>query len=81
LPQQPGRNGFALAGDAIWVGYHGDPGELVRFDVTRRIVTARVPHGPSAIGSNLAVSSDERYAIIARQEPPAIDLMLAPRPR
>jgi len=81
LPEQSGRTGFALAGDAVWVGYYGDPGELVRFDLASRAITRRIAHGPSAIGTNLAVSPDERRAIIARQEPPAIDLVLAPRAR
>jgi len=81
LPPREGRSGFALAGDAVWVGYYDEPGEVVRFDLARRIVTQRVPHGPTAIGLNMAVSPDERRAVISRQEPPAIDLVLAPRTR
>jgi len=81
LPEHEGRIGFALAGDAVWVGYYGEPGELVRFDLSRRAITQRIPHGPSAIGSNMAISPDERLAVIARKEPPAIDLVLAPRAR
>ena len=81
LPEHEGRTGFALGRDALWVGYYGEPGELVRFDLASRTVTQRFAHGPSAVGINLAISPDERHALIARQEPPAIDLMLASRPR
>jgi hypothetical protein len=81
LPAQEGRTGWALADDALWIGFYGDPGELVRFDLARRAVTTRLPHGPFSIGRNLAVSPDQRFAIISRHEPPAIDLMLARRAR
>ena len=81
LPAREGRTGWTLAGDALWVGYGGDPGELVRFDLERREVTARVPHGPSALGPSIAIAPDERRVILARQDAPAIDLMLARRPR
>jgi hypothetical protein len=53
-------------------------GELVRFDLARGEVTARLPYVPSAIGPNLAIAPDQRHAIISREERPAIDLMLVP---
>jgi DNA-binding winged helix-turn-helix (wHTH) protein len=81
LPPQDGRTGWALADDALWIGIYGDPGELQRFDLATRVVTTRLPHGPYAIGPNLAIAPDQQLAIVARQEPPAIDLMLARRPR
>ncbi len=76
-----GRLGWTLADDALWIGLYGTPGELVRFDLAQHRVTARIAPGPLAIGGNLAISPDQRLAIIARQEPPAIDLMLAPTAR
>ena len=79
LPERDGRVGFALAGDGLWVGYYGEPGETVRFDLARHAITQRLSRGPSAVGQNLAVSPDERNAVLSVQEPPAIDLMLAPR--
>jgi hypothetical protein len=81
LPDLEERSGWALADDALWVGIEGDPGELLRFDLQSRSVTLRLPHGPSAIGPNVGIAPDQRRAIIARQEPPAIDLMIARRPR
>jgi len=87
LPERSGRIGFALAGDGLWVGYYDEQGaaprtgETVRFDLARRTITQRLPLGPSAVGQNIAVSPDERSVVLAVQEPPAIDLMLAPRPR
>jgi len=77
LPAKDGRTGWALTDAALWVGYAGDPGELVRFDLDRRAVTARLPHGPSALGPNVAVAPDERRVVVSRQDAPAIDLMLA----
>jgi hypothetical protein len=79
LPERSGRIGFALAGEGLWVGYWGEPGETIRFDLARQAITHRLPRGPSAVGQNLAVSPDERSAVLSVQEPPAIDLMLAPR--
>jgi hypothetical protein len=81
LPQRDGRTGWALSDDALWLGFYGEPGELVRFDLARRAITTRVPHGPWSIGPNLTIAPDQRLAIVARQEPPAIDLMLARRVR
>jgi len=78
LPLQPGRAGWTLTNDALWVGYHaGEPGELVRYDLQNGSISARIPWGPSSIGPNLAVAPDGRHAILARQDRPAVDLMLA----
>jgi DNA-binding winged helix-turn-helix (wHTH) protein/Tol biopolymer transport system component len=73
------RTSWALARNALWLAdSDGMSGELLRFDLARHEVTARLPHVPSAIGPNLAIAPDQRHAIISRAEPPAIDLMLAP---
>jgi hypothetical protein len=73
------RMGWALAANAVWVGDTDEVrGELLRFDLRRHEVTARLPHAPSAIGPNLAIAPDQRRAVISRAERPAIDLMLAP---
>lgn len=78
LPPQPGRTGWTLTNDALWVGYHAsEPGELVRYDLRNGSISARVPWGPSSIGPNVAVAPDGRHAILARQDRPAVDLMLA----
>ena len=75
---RPGRTGWTLTNDALWVGYHaGEPGELVRYDLQNGSISARIPWGPSSIGPNLAVAPDGRHAILARQDRPAVDLMLA----
>ncbi|HSU44166.1 MAG TPA: LpqB family beta-propeller domain-containing protein [Casimicrobiaceae bacterium] len=73
------RTSWALAPNALWLAdSDGMSGELLRFDLARHEVTARLPYVPSAIGPNLAIAPDQRHAIISRAEPPAIDLMLAP---
>ena len=73
------RMGWALAANALWVGDTDEAnGELLRFDLARREVTARLPYAPSSIGPNLAIAPDQRHAVISRAERPAIDLMLAP---
>ncbi|HVO89493.1 MAG TPA: winged helix-turn-helix domain-containing protein [Casimicrobiaceae bacterium] len=72
-------SGWALSNDALWIGVAGEPGNVVRFDLVSQHVTRTLPFAPSAIGRNLAVSPDEHQVIVARQEPPAIDLMLARR--
>lgn len=73
------RMGWALAADALWVSDTDETaGELLRFDLSRREVTARLPYAPTAIGPNLAIAPDQRHAVISRAERPAIDLMLAP---
>ena len=73
------RSGWALAADALWVAL-GDSmaTELVRFDLASRSITIRVPHAPTAIGPNMAIAPDQMRAVVAREERPAIDLMLAP---
>ena len=81
LREDERRMGWALGDDALWFGLYGEPGELVRFDLASRRYDARLPLSPSAVGPNLAIAPGERVAIVARQEPPAIDLMLAPRQR
>jgi DNA-binding winged helix-turn-helix (wHTH) protein/Tol biopolymer transport system component len=78
LPPQEGRMGWTLTKDALWVGYHaGEPGELVRYDLRNGSIDARIPWGPSSIGPNVAIAPDGRHAILARQDLPAVDLMLA----
>jgi DNA-binding winged helix-turn-helix (wHTH) protein/Tol biopolymer transport system component len=78
LPPREWRMGWTLTHDALWIGYHAaEPGELVRYDLRNGSIGARIPWGPSSIGPNVAISPDGRHAILARQDRPAVDLMLA----
>ena len=80
--REDGRTGWALADGALWLGYYGEPGELVRFDLARRAGHAahcRTAHRRSAPISRSRPTSGTRSS--PARSAPAIDLMLAPRPR
>jgi Tol biopolymer transport system component/DNA-binding winged helix-turn-helix (wHTH) protein len=84
LPSGTARiSGWSLARDALWVrtGAVDQPGELMRLDLAQGKVTSRTKVGPAAIGANVAVSPDQRRAIVSVQERVSIDLMLAPHAR
>lgn len=74
------RFDWQLARDAIWYRTAGTR-DLVRFDLGQRNITFTSAHGPTAAGTSIAVAPDGRRAIVAREAPLAIDLMLAPRGR
>jgi hypothetical protein len=46
-------------------------------DLTTGARAGSLPLAPSGAGSSIAVAPDERALIIAREEGPAVDLMLA----
>lgn len=50
---------------------------IARFDLEsgRRVATIAVP--PSGAGTSIAASPDESVLVVAREEPPAVDLMIA----
>ncbi|MFO1322919.1 MAG: winged helix-turn-helix domain-containing protein [Burkholderiales bacterium] len=73
------RYDWLLAGDALWFRTAGTPDELVRYDVKRRAIEWRSAFVPTAFGLSLAVRADGRALLVAREAPPAIDLMYAPR--
>ncbi|HEY1327897.1 MAG TPA: winged helix-turn-helix domain-containing protein [Casimicrobiaceae bacterium] len=72
--------GWSLSSDAVWmrVGGMDQASELLRYDLARGTVTQRLRVGPPTVGENVAISPDQRLAIVAVQERIAIDLMLAP---
>ena len=74
------RFDWLLTGDAVWYREAAAPGTIVRYDLARRAVGARHAFGPAALGLSFAVRPDGRVLVAAREEPPAIDLMLAPPP-
>ena len=73
------RFDWLLTDDAVWYRAAATPDELVRFDLARREIGWRSAFAPTAFGLAFAVRPDGRALLVAREEPPAIDLMLAPR--
>lgn len=74
------RFDWLLTHDAVWHRDAAAPDELVRLDLARRDVVRRHALGPAALGQSFAVRPDGRALLVAREERPAIDLMLAPPP-
>ena len=72
------RFDWLLTNDAVWYRTAATPDELVRFDLARRSIGWRSAFAPTAFGLAFAVRPDGRALLVAREEPPAIDLMLAP---
>ncbi len=70
---------WLLTGDALWYRTPAPPFELVRHDLARRRVVWRSAFAPTAFGQSIAVRPGNGALLVARQAPPAIDLMLAPR--
>jgi len=52
---------------------------LRRYDFAQRRVTAELDFAPTALGPSVASTADGMQVVVARQDPPAIDLMLARR--
>ena len=73
------RFDWLLTDDAVWYRTAAPPYELVRFDLARRAIDWRNAFAPTAFGLAFAVRPDGRALLVAREEPPAIDLMYAPR--
>ena len=73
------RFDWLLTDDAIWYRTATTPYELVRFDLARRAIDWRSAFAPTAFGLAFAVRPDGRALLVAREEPPTIDLMYAPR--
>jgi len=73
------RFDWLLTHDAVWYRTAAAPDELVRYDLSRRAIGWRSAFAPTAFGLAFAVRPDGRALLVAREEPPAIDLMLAPR--
>ena len=71
------RFDWFLTPDAVW--YRTPTPEVVRYDLAKRAITWRHAYAPTAFGVSLAVSPDERSLLVAREAPPLIDLMYAPR--
>lgn len=72
------RFDWLLTGDAVWYRDGAAPTAMVRYDLARRTVAWRHAFGPTALGLSFAVRPDGRALVVAREERPAIDLMLAP---
>ena len=51
--------------------------QLARFDLATQAMTRQWDIAPSGAGSSIAVSADERHIVVAKEEDPAIDLMIA----
>ena len=72
------RFDWFLTPDAVWHRTLGTPAEVARYDLGKRAITWRHPFAPTAFGLSLAASADGRSLLVAREAPPAIDLMFAP---
>ena len=75
-----GAEDWALGDDALWFAGASGDAVLRRYDFSAARVTATYPLAPTALGPNVAVAPDGRHVVVARQAPPAIDLMLARPP-
>jgi len=69
------RFDWLLTRDAVW---YRDGASVVRYDLARRAIDWRSKWGPAALGLSIAVRPDETGLLVAREAPPAIDLMYAP---
>ena len=74
------RFDWRLTADAVWHRTQDAPDEIVRYDLARRATGARHAFAAGAPGLAFAVRPDGRALVLAREERPAIDLMLAPPP-
>lgn len=70
------RFDWGLTQDAVWF-LSQDDGMLVRYDLAN-LTEKRFAYAPTAVGTNIAVSPDDRQLLLAREAPPLIDLMIAP---
>lgn len=72
------RFDWLLAGRSLWFPVRGPAGrQLARYDLAEGRLAERRAFAPTAAGLALAASPDGRHLAIAREEAPAIDLMIA----
>jgi Tol biopolymer transport system component/DNA-binding winged helix-turn-helix (wHTH) protein len=72
------RHDWLLAGGSIWFPLRVPGGrQLARFDLAEGRLAERRTFAPTANGLAIAVSPDGKRLAIAREDPPAIDLMIA----
>ena len=64
---------------ASWIAVAPAPGEvrLARYDIEARRIVQTWPFPPSGTGASIAATPAEDLLLVAREEGPAIDLMLA----
>lgn len=69
---------WALGPRSVFARAHaqGTP-KLVRYDLAARTVSRSWDFAPGGAGTSIAVSPDEKTLLVAREEGPAIDLMIA----
>lgn len=69
---------WTLAARSIYLRHRGGDGaRLARFDLATRKIAQTFDFLPSGAGASIAVSPDESRLLVAREEGPAIDLMIA----
>lgn len=70
---------WVLARRSVYLRHRRGDGDvaLARFDLATRRIAERWDFVPSGAGASIAVSPDESRLLVAREEGPAIDLMIA----
>ena len=72
------RFDWLLAGDSLWFPVRVPGGrQLARYDLAEGRLAERRAFAPTANGLALAASPDGKRLVIAREDPPAIDIMIA----
>ena len=69
---------WTLTAHAVYLRIRdGSTAHLARFDLATRRITRTWDIEPSGVGSSIAVAPDESRMLVAREEGPTIDLMIA----
>jgi len=72
------RFDWLLAGKSLWFPVRGPGGrQLARYDLVEGRLAERRAFAPTANGLALALSPDGKRLVVAREDAPAIDLMIA----
>ena len=72
------QGAWTLGAGAVWyLDTSATPFTLARYDVGAKRVTMRTPSRPMAFGRTIAVAPDGASALLAREAPTLIDLMIA----
>jgi hypothetical protein len=72
------RFDWLLAGKSLWFPVRGPGGrQLARYDLAEGRLAERRAFAPTANGLALALSPDGKRLVVAREDAPAIDLMIA----